>query len=114
MRFGYIIAILILSGISSYLFRKLAVSKGYQARKAGRYPLVLGAFASLIALLLLAAVVIAGSMMPQFQSTLSVLYVAANWFILASLLAILHLAYRKMKDAPNVIEQSSKINQDGN
>lgn len=114
MLLGYIITIFVLCLVTSHFFKKLAVSKGYQARLAARYPWLIGGCSALVSLLLLTVVIVLGSMLPQFQSALSVILMIANWFIIAVFLAILNYAYNEMKAAPNLVDQSSKINQGGN
>lgn len=96
-------AMAIVAIAARYIFRKLAVSKGYQAKKAGRYPLIVTAAAMLLSLVLLAIVVMLGSFQPSLRGLLHVGLLVGNWFIMAVVLVILNLAYKKMKAAPDAV-----------
>lgn len=86
---------------ASFLFARLAAEKGYPVGKARRYPLVLMGATLLISLLLLATVVLLGQMSEALRGVLGVIFMVANWFLIAVYLVVLNKAYSNMKLAPD-------------
>jgi len=98
---GYLVGIVGAGIFASFLFARLAAEKGYPVGKARRYPLVLMGATVIISLLLLASVVILGQMAEGLRGVLGVIFMVANWFLIAVYLVVLNKAYSNMKLAPD-------------
>ena len=106
----YVLVILI-AVIASRRFAKLAVTKGYAATKAKKYPLVIGAFTCFLMMF--------GQTVLSFLGgvTDSVVSILFGWsvFVLGLFLVILFRAFKNMKAAPDAgqpLESDSELGAD--
>ncbi|SHK05987.1 hypothetical protein SAMN02745181_3155 [Rubritalea squalenifaciens DSM 18772] len=101
MGIGYILVIVVAGLLASYFFGKLAKEKGYPAAKARRYPILLMIAAVIVSLAFLGSAFLLGIMMENLRNVLSMVYMLANWFLIAVYLVVLNKAYSNMKEAPD-------------
>ncbi|MFC5050218.1 hypothetical protein ACFPK9_06310 [Rubritalea spongiae] len=97
----FLLILLVVGVVAANKFAKLAESKGYQAKKARRYPylLMIVAIGAAVILFLLATLI--GKSVPHFQSLAYALFVTGNCFVIGVDVLILRKAYKNMQAAPD-------------